>query len=55
MKRGAEVTKPISFDPLPEPDKTGKVKCDEVIKWCVKQVDNIGDINERMKRVVDGE
>lgn len=53
--RSKEVTKEASFTNLPSPDKTGKVKAEDLLIWCLKELDTKGDINARMQRVRDAE
>ena len=53
--RSAEITKGIFFTPLPTPDKTGKVKCEAIAKWCVYNLIELGDANARLSRIRDGE
>jgi len=53
--RSKEVTKQVLFTPLPNPDGTGKVKCESIAKWCLMNLVEMGDINARMQRVRDAE
>ncbi len=53
--RSKEVTRPVLFTELPAPDKTGKVKCEAIAKWCLGNLIEMGDINARMQRVRDAE
>ena len=53
--RSKEVTRPVLLTPLPDPDKTGKVQCAAVAKWCLHNLIEMGDINARMKRIREGE
>ena len=53
--RSAEVTKPVSFTNLPNPDESGKVKSEDLLIWCLKNIVDQGDINARMQRVRDAE